>query len=70
MEPMHRKLVWIEEQHFWGWCCSECAWLFRPLGPLVGQSIDDMKVHYEQQRDMEFASHICAEHRRASKRPD
>jgi hypothetical protein len=69
MEPLHRKLVWIEEQHFWGWCCSECAWLFRPLGPLVGQSIEVMKVHYEQQRDKEFASHICAEHRRASKKP-
>jgi hypothetical protein len=69
MEPMRRKLLWIEEQHFWGWSCSECAWLFRPLGPLVGESIDDMKVHYEKQRDNEFASHICAEHRRASKKP-
>ena len=69
MEPMRRKLVWIEEQYFWGWRCSECAWLFRPLGPLVGQSIDEMKVHYEQQRDNEFASHICAEHGRASKNP-
>jgi hypothetical protein len=69
MEPMRRKLLWIEEQHFWGWSCSECAWLFRPLGPLVGESIDDMKVHYEKQRDKEFASHICAEYRRASKKP-
>lgn len=66
---MRRRLVEIEEQHFWGWGCSECAWLFRPLGPLVGQSIDDMKVHYEQQRDKEFAAHLCAEHPRPTKTP-
>jgi len=69
MEPMRRRLVWIEEQHFWGWGCSECAWLFRPLGPLVGESIDNMKVHYEKQRDKQFASHVCAEHRRVTKAP-
>jgi hypothetical protein len=69
MEPTRRKLTWIEEKHFWGWGCSECAWLFRPLGPLVGQSIGDMKVHYEQQRDQEFASHVCAKHPRAPKNP-
>jgi hypothetical protein len=69
MEPMRRKLVWIEEEHFWGWGCSECTWLFRPLGPLVGQSINDMKVHYEEQRDKEFTSHVCAENPRATKNP-
>jgi hypothetical protein len=67
-QPMRRKLLWIEEQHFWGWSCSECAWLFRPLGPLVGESIDDMKVHYEKQRDDEFTSHVCTEHPRATKK--
>jgi len=69
MEPIRRKLVSIEEQRFWGWGCSECEWVFRPLGPLVGQSLDEMKVHYEKQRDEEFASHVCAEYRRATKNP-
>src|SRR5580765_5128055 len=23
-----RALIWIEKQHFHGWCCSECAWVF------------------------------------------
>ncbi len=36
---------------------TECAWAFNPLGPIVGQSIDEMKMHYELQRDQEFASH-------------
>jgi len=69
MEPIRRKLVSIEEHRFWGWGCSECEWVFRPLGPLVGQSIDEMKVRYEVQRDQEFASHVCAEYPRATKNP-
>jgi hypothetical protein len=69
MEPMGRKLVWIEEQHFWGWGCSACEWVFRPLGPLVGESIDDMKRHYGQLCDKEFTSHVCAEHPRVTKNP-
>jgi hypothetical protein len=69
MEAMRRKLVWVERQNFQGWACSECAWAFNPLGPLVGESIDEMKKHYELQRDKEFATHICAEHPRATRSP-
>ncbi len=69
MEAMRRKLVWVERENFLGWACSECAWAFNPLGPLVGESIEEMKMHYELQRDKEFASHICAEHPRATRRP-
>jgi len=69
MAAMRRKLVWVETQNFQGWICTECAWAFNPLGPVVGQSIDEMKMRYEQQRDQEFASHVCAEHPRATKNP-
>ena len=69
MEAMRRKLVWVERQNFQGWACSECAWAFNPLGPLVGESIDEMKMHYELQRDKEFATHICTEHPRATRSP-
>jgi hypothetical protein len=69
MEAMRRRLVWVERQDFQGWACSECAWAFNPTGPLVGESIQEMKMHYEQQRDKEFASHICAEHPRVPKNP-
>ena len=58
MEPMHRKLEWTERPNFEGWVCSECAWVFNPRGPLVGESFDDMKLHYEQQRGKEFKSHV------------
>jgi hypothetical protein len=66
---MRRKLVWTERQHFQGWACTECAWTFNPIGPLIGESIDEMKMLYAQQRDKEFKFHVCAEHPRATKTP-
>jgi hypothetical protein len=65
---MRRELAWVERQSFRGWGCSECTWVFNPSGPLVGKSIGEMKMHYEQQRDKEFGSHVCAEHSRTTKR--
>jgi hypothetical protein len=69
-EPMGRKLEWTERPNFQGWACTECAWVFIPSWPLVGKSIDEMKTNFGQQRDEEFASHVCAEHPRAAKNPD
>jgi hypothetical protein len=62
---MQRKLVWIEEQHFQGWGCSECAWVFNPSGAPTGKSLDEMKENYEERRDKNFAAHVCKEHPRA-----
>jgi ribosomal protein L37AE/L43A len=69
MEAMGRKLVWVQRQNFQGWACTECAWEFNPAGPLVGQTLEEMKGHYEQQRDAEFRSHVCAERPRVTKSP-
>jgi rubredoxin len=69
MVAMRRKLVWVERQNFQGWACTECAWVFNPTGPVVGKSIEEMKEHYEEQRDKEFVSHDCAAHPRAAKNP-
>jgi len=69
IESARRKLVWVERQNFQGWACSECAWAFNPLGPPLGRSMDEMKEHFEQQRDMEFKSHVCTEYARAPKNP-
>ena len=70
MAAERRKLDWVKRPNFQGWTCTECAWAFKPSGPLVGESIDEMKKLYEQQRDKEFAAHVCAEHPRATKIPD
>jgi hypothetical protein len=69
MEAKRRRLVWMKKQNFQGWACSECAWAFNPIGPLVGESIVEMMEHYEKQRDSEFAAHVCAEHPRIAKKP-
>jgi len=68
MSAMHRKLLWLESQNFQGWACSDCAWVFKPKGPLVGETIAEMTMHYEDQRDREFSSHVCAEHPRLTKK--
>jgi hypothetical protein len=59
---MRREMVWIEEERFGGWGCSECAWVFKTSGSPVGKSLNEMKQNFEQQRDKDFASHVCAEH--------
>jgi hypothetical protein len=64
---MPRKLVWIEKQNFQGFGCSECNWMFQPLGALVAESMDEMKQKYGAQRDNEFAAHVCVKHPRATK---
>ena len=62
---MRRRLRWVENQNRQGFGCSECNWLFDPSGPVVGESLDEMKQEYEAQRDKEFAAHVCAEYLRA-----
>jgi hypothetical protein len=62
-----RQLIWIQKSHFLGWGCSECAWVFRPSGPPMGNSLQEMKEHYLRLRDEESAAHVCAEHPRAKK---
>jgi len=63
---MRRKLVWVDEQCFQGWGCSECAWVFNPSGPPTGKSLDEMKLNYEWQLNKDFPAHVCAEHPRAT----
>jgi len=65
MRAMHREMVWTESQSFQGWACSGCAWVFNPLGPPTGESLEEMKQNFELQRDKEFKSHVCNDHPRA-----
>ncbi len=66
---MPRKLLWIEKEKFAGWGCSECAWAFNPSGTPTGKSLDEVMQTYKQQRDADFASHLCADHPRVPKNP-
>jgi hypothetical protein len=69
VEARRRELVWVEKKNFQGWACSECAWEFKPSGPLIGESLDKMKMLYQEQRDKEFKLHVCAEYPRTTKNP-
>src|SRR5271167_4688039 len=64
---MPRKLVWIENENFQGFGCSECNWMFKRASALVGGSLDEMKQRYEAQRDKEFAAHVCVKHLRGAR---
>jgi hypothetical protein len=65
---MPRRVVWIENQNFQGFGCSECNWVFTPSNALGGESLDEMKQKYEVQRDKEFAAHACVKHPRVARR--
>jgi hypothetical protein len=62
---MTRGLVWVYQPRFRGWGCSQCAWVFNPPSPPIGDSFDTMVKNFVTRRDEEFASHVCAEHPRA-----
>jgi len=59
---MPRKLVWLEEDRFRGFACSECSWRFESSTPPTGKSFDEMMQNFELQRDKAFASHVCTDH--------
>jgi hypothetical protein len=60
-------MKWTENQSFMGWTCSECGWLFKPLGASAGASLNEMTLAFISQRDQEFIAHACAEHPKAKK---
>jgi hypothetical protein len=69
MDAKRRTLVWVETQNFQGWACTECAWVFKASGAPMGNSLEEMKQNYEQRRNKEFTSHVCAQHPKAKKNP-
>ena len=56
---MARKLVWIENQKFQGYGCSQGNWVFQPSGAPVGESLAKMIKAFEDQREKEFTAHLC-----------
>jgi hypothetical protein len=59
---MPRKLVWVERKDLQAFGCSECGWIFKPSGPLVGSSIGEMARNFADERDNAFELHTCCEH--------
>jgi len=61
-------MTWVKSANSELWACSQCAWAFKPSGPPLGNSLDEMMQNFERQRDQEFASHVCTEHPRTEGR--
>jgi len=59
-----RRMVWVRTPRMEAYTCFACAWAFRPSGPPLGDSLDEMMRNYEIQRDQEFVAHVCAHNRR------
>ena len=57
---MSRKLVWIEQQRFRGFGCSECGWRLKPTETLAGPSFNEMMRNFELQRDTPARTNIKA----------
>ena len=57
---MSRELLWVKKERLEGWACSACDWEFKASGPLVGDKIEEMKLHFERERDEAFKAHVCA----------
>ena len=54
--------VWVERGRFMGWACSGCGWEFNHSRIPAGNTLAEIKLNYERERDKEFESHVCAEH--------
>jgi hypothetical protein len=63
---MARKLVWFKNQNVHGFGCSECQWMFKSSGALIGNSLDEMKQKYEADRDKASAAHVCGKFPKAN----
>jgi len=59
---MSRKMVWIDEQRFRGFGCSECGWRFNSSTVPTHASLEEMARNFELQRNKEFTAHVCADH--------
>jgi hypothetical protein len=64
---MNRELIWIEEERFRGFGCSQCGWRFKGSSVALSASFDEMMRNFELQRDREFKSHVCADHSKKTK---
>ena len=62
-----RKMLWFTSVDRESWKCSDCSWVFHPSGPPLGDSLEEMKKNYENQRDKEFAAHVCSQQPKTSR---
>jgi hypothetical protein len=53
---MDRRMIWIEDDEFTGWCCSDCNWGI--IAPRLGSTVAALAFNRVAQE--EFIKHDCA----------
>jgi hypothetical protein len=56
---MGRFLTWVSDQHFQGWACSQCEWIY-PIPTLLADP--EAKSAFDRLASARFAGHDCTEH--------
>jgi hypothetical protein len=53
---MERRMIWIEDDEFTGWCCSDCQWGI--IVPHLDSTVAALAFNRVAQE--EFEKHDCA----------
>jgi hypothetical protein len=53
---MGRRMIWLDNEEFSGWCCSECQWGL--LVPRLESTV--AALAFNRLAQQEFANHDCA----------
>jgi hypothetical protein len=52
---MQRRMIWAEDDHFTGWCCSHCHWSL--IAPHLESTVAALVFNRFAEED--FAQHDC-----------
>ena len=52
---MNKRLIWVEDEHFSGWCCSVCPWGI--TAPRLESTVAALAFNRVAQED--FDKHAC-----------
>jgi hypothetical protein len=53
---MTRRMIWAEDEHFTGWCCSHCPW--GVVAPRLASTVAALAFNRTAQES--FDQHSCA----------
>jgi len=54
--PMAKRMIWVEDEHFTGWCCSRCPW--GVIAPCLESTVAALAFNRVAQDG--FEKHECA----------
>jgi hypothetical protein len=52
----------IKDKRDYSWRCSNCAWRFKAPETISGDTMEEMKDHFELHLAQSFAAHVCSDY--------